>query len=324
MIGSARSIADWIAQNDDIAVCVHFRPDGDAYGTALSLCEAIRSLGKRAFPACDDPVAEKYRFMPGWSDFSAIGDMPFSPKAVLAADVSEAARLGKYAELFSASENVCVIDHHATNIGFADVCYVDPSAASAGELALDVIDALGVCLTGDMALNLYVAISTDCGNFSFENTTGRTYRYAARCVDAGVNVEEATRLLYRLRSFAKTRLLGDALTKIGLYERGRVAGVKITKQMIEAAGATSADTHSIVNYLNEIEGVRIGFICEEQDSCAKLSFRASMGANVAALAQEFGGGGHIAASGANVYNADFDSVYDKAVEAASRHARLSE
>ncbi len=322
MIGSAKSIADWIKNNDYIAVCVHFRPDGDAYGTALSLCEAIRSLGKKAFPACDDPVAEKYRFMPGWQEFSTISNMPFTPKAVLAADVSEAPRLGHLAELFNSAESKCVLDHHATNIGFAPACYVDPTAAAAGELALEVIDELGAALTPSMALNIYVAISTDCGNFSFENTKGRTYRNAARCADAGVNVEEATRLLYRLRSFAKTRLLGDALTNIELYENGRVAGVRITKQMIEAAGATSADTHSIVNYLNEIDGVYIGFICEEQDSCAKLSFRASMGANVAALAQEFGGGGHIAAAGANVYNDDFNSVYFRAVEAASRHARL--
>lgn len=321
MIGSAYDIARWMREHDDIMVCTHFRPDGDAYGTALALCEAARALGKRCFPACDDPVEQKYRFMPFSDEFVNANALPFAPSSALGADISDIARLGELARVFEACPSRAVLDHHATNAGFAQVNYIDETAASAGELALEVVDALGLALTRDMARNLFVAVSTDCGNFSFQNTSARAFRAAARCVEADLDVEEVTRKLYRTRALAKTRLLGLALANIGLYGEGVVAAVALPLSMFTEAEAVSADAHGIVNYLNEIEGVRIGFICEEQPGGVKFSFRAAGGANVAELAREFGGGGHIAASGANVNGARLADIFPVAVEAAVRHAR---
>lgn len=159
MIGSAAALARWIETHDDIAVIVHFRPDGDAYGSALALTAAIRALGKRAFPACDDPVESKYRFLLGWEDFATAETMPFQPKAALGADVSDRARMGKLADVFDACPEHAVIDHHDTNEGFGEVCYVDENAASTGEIALGVIEELGLLLTPAMAVSLYTAIS---------------------------------------------------------------------------------------------------------------------------------------------------------------------
>ena len=62
MIGSAAALARWIETHDDIAVIVHFRPDGDAYGSALALTAAIRALGKRATPrSVSSPMDAKRR-----------------------------------------------------------------------------------------------------------------------------------------------------------------------------------------------------------------------------------------------------------------------
>ena len=320
MIGSAKEIARWIESHDDIAVIVHFRPDGDAYGCALALTQAIRALGKRAFPACDDPVEPKYRFLPGWEDFQTADSIPFSPKAALGADVSEPSRMGKLSALFDACASRAVIDHHATNTGFGDACYVAEDAAAAGELVLEVIEALGLALTPDMALCVYTAVSTDSGNFSFKSTSANTYRAAAECVAAGLDVEEATRVLYRTRSLAKTRLLGSALNRIEMYEGGKVALVRITNAMYAETGATRPESHGIVNYLNEIEGVRVGILAEELDDGVKFSFRAAGGTNVAALAQVFGGGGHVAAAGANVFHTTLDEIVPQVIRAAAECA----
>ena len=313
MIGTAEKIADWILENDDIAVIVHFRPDGDAYGSALALTEAIRALGKRAFPACDDPVEQKYAFLPGSEAFCTKDTMPFTPHAALGADVSDAGRMGKLGEIFSACSSRAILDHHATNNGFEKICYVDEKAAAAGELALEVIEKLDVSLTPSMALNLYVAISTDSGNFSFQSTSPRTYLSAAKCVEAGVNVEETTRILYRTRSVAKTRLLGSALSRIELFAGGKIAAIRLTKRMFEENGATPADAHAIVNYLNEMEGVRIGILAEEQENATKFSFRAADGADVSQLAAFFGGGGHVAAAGATITGETMDSAFERVI-----------
>lgn len=321
MIGSAAALARWIEAHDDIAVIVHFRPDGDAYGSALALTAAIRALGKRAFPACDDPVEPKYQFLPGWEEFATADTLPFPPKAALGADVSTRERMGRLAEVFDACADRAVIDHHDTNDGFGDVCYVKESAASTGEIALGVLEELGLVLTPAMAVCLYTAISTDSGNFSFQSTSPDTLRAAAACLEAGVDVENVTRMLYRSRTLGKTRLIGCALSKIEMFAEGRVAAIRLTRDMFRETGTVSADAHGIVNYLNEIEGVRIGILAEEQASGTKFSLRAAGGANVAQLAQPFGGGGHVAAAGISMNGVALDAAFDQVIAAAEAYAR---
>ncbi|MBR3927881.1 MAG: DHH family phosphoesterase [Clostridia bacterium] len=321
MIGSAKEIAKFILDNDDIAVITHIRPDGDAYGTALCMTEAIRALGKRAFPACSDPVEEKYAFLPDSGDFASGDAMPFPPKAVLSVDVSDVKRMGDMENVFFACERRACLDHHATNPGFCDINFIDGKAAAAGEMALDVIKELGVALSKDMAVNAYVAISTDTGNFSFSSTTSNTYRYAAMCVDAGADVESLTRTLYRTRSIAKTRLLGYALDRIELFENGRVAAIRLNDEVFEALGATRADANSIVNYLNEIEGVRVGILADEMKEGVKFSFRAGVGADVSKIAKKFGGGGHIAAAGATAAGVTMEEIFPKVIKASCEAAR---
>lgn len=321
MIGSAAALARWIETHDDIAVIVHFRPDGDAYGSALALTAAIRALGKRAFPACDDPVEPKYRFLPGWEDFATAEALPFQPKAALGTDVSTRDRMGKLADVFDSCDDRAVLDHHDTNEGFGDVCYVNENAASTGEMALNVIEELGLVLSNAMAVSLYTAISTDSGNFSFHATSPDTLRAAAGCLEAGVDVEDVTRRLYRLRTLGKTRLIGCALSKIEMFAEGKVAAIRLTKEMFQQTGTTSADAHGIVNYLNEIDGVRIGILAEEQASGTKFSLRAAGDANVAQLAQRFGGGGHVAAAGISMNGEALDAAFDKVIAAAEVYAR---
>ncbi len=321
MIGSAKAIADFIKANDDIAVITHIRPDGDAYGTALCIAEAIRALGKRAFPVCSDKVDEKYRFLPDSGYFACANSMPFAPKAALSVDVSDAKRMGDFESVFSDCENRACLDHHATNTGFCEINYIDGKAAAAGEMALEVIRELGVSLTKDMALNAYTAISTDTGNFSFSSTTGNTYRYAAMCVDAGVDIESVTRTLYRTRSVSKTRLLGYALDRIEFYENGRVAAIRLNDEVFENLGATRADADGIVNYLNEIAGVRVGILADQIKNSVKFSFRAGVGADVAKIAGQFGGGGHIAAAGATIAGVDMEEIFPKVIGCACEAAR---
>ena len=146
-------------------------------------------------------------------------------------------------------------------------------------------------------------------------------RAAAECLEAGVDVENVTRFLYRSRTLGKTRLIGRALSKIEMFADGRVAAIRLTKDMFRETGTASPDAHGIVNYLNEIEGVFIGILAEEQDSGTKFSLRAANGANVAQLAQKFGGGGHVAAAGISINGEALDAAFDKVIAAAEAYAR---
>ena len=143
MIVNIGEIARFLRENDDFAVITHFRPDGDAYGSALAAVEMLEKMGTRAFPVCDDPVDRKYQFLSGWQRFTdAESGLPYEPKAVLGVDVSDADRMGHAKALFEACPVQGVIDHHATNAGFAEVTYLDAEAAATGEMLVKLCNEL--------------------------------------------------------------------------------------------------------------------------------------------------------------------------------------
>lgn len=52
----------------------------------------------------------------------------------------------------------------------------------------------------EMALPLYVAISTDTGCFVYSNTTPRSHRIAAQLMDCGIDVAPVNKALFRTKS----------------------------------------------------------------------------------------------------------------------------
>ena len=87
---------------------------------------------------------------------------------------------------------------------------MDAGAAASGELVAEVIDALGVPLNETLALCLYVAVSTDTGNFSFDCTTPACLDLTARCLETGLDLNELNYQLFRRRTMPRTKLLGRA------------------------------------------------------------------------------------------------------------------
>ena len=67
------------------------------------------------------------------------------------------------------------IDHHAGNRMYGAVNWFDESAAACGEMVFDLIRALGVPLTLEIATHIYLAILTDTGSFHHSNITPRTF-----------------------------------------------------------------------------------------------------------------------------------------------------
>lgn len=295
------ALAEWLKPLDDVALMGHVAPDGDATGCCLAMGHALTAMGKRAVVVLPEGVPLLYAGLPGASRVVATGNaLPFEPKAALALDVSEAPRLGEAGmRLFEGCARRAALDHHQTNPGFGDLFVLDGEAAAAGELVVDLIDALGVKLTREMAECLFVAISTDCGQFSYSNTRGKTFRAAARCAEVGIDIDRITEYLYRIRTRGRTRLLGLALSEMAISPDGRLAWSRVTADMLRRAEAIREDKEGIVNYLLEMEGVRVAVLAEERGPMStKFSLRSKAPINVATdIAAPFGGGGHDRAAG---------------------------
>ena len=292
-------LAAWLKAHDNFIVQGHINPDGDASGSCIALCLALKALGKHAFVYLPGGLAKMYGGFELSTEIYSGSDLPFRPETAFSVDVSDKKRLGSGGELFDACADKAVLDHHSTNEGFGDICFVDGEAAACGELALELIRELGVELTREMATWLYVAICTDCGRFGYSSTKPETMIAAAECLRAGIDVDMIHRELYRTRSEGKTRLLGLALQDMQLNADKTVCWCSLPRDMYARAGALPEDRDGIVNYLLEIKGVQVACLAEERgEGATKFSLRSKPPVDVGnQVCAPLGGGGHACAAG---------------------------
>lgn len=293
-------LAKWFEDKDDIVVISHISPDGDAVGSALTMKQAFDRMGKRACAVLADPVPHKYTFLPGAKDVCTPDKLPFEPKCAFAVDVSVEWRMGSALEIFEKAPFKACLDHHETNEGYGDAFHVEGDRASTGEMALELVKAMGIEPDEDIASTAFVAVATDTGNFNYKNTDVHAFNSAAECVKYGAQVEPLTKKVYRERSLACTLLLGEALMRVKTAADGKIAYTYVNNEMLEKTGAKLEDASRIANYLNEVAGAVVGVYFEQQSDNTKISWRSAGGLNVADIAKAFNGGGHDAAAGANL------------------------
>ncbi|HEY8650840.1 MAG TPA: DHHA1 domain-containing protein, partial [Chthoniobacterales bacterium] len=83
---------------------------------------------------------------------------------------------------------------------------------------------------------------------------------------------------------------------------GRVASFKLSLDMAAEIGAKPEDNEGLIDHIRAIEGVIVAVFFEElTDGKVRVSMRSkSEAADVCAICQRFGGGGHKLAAGARV------------------------
>ncbi len=287
-----------ISRARSIAVITHAAPDGDALGSALAFARGLRALGKTASAYCADPVPKLYAFSPDASLLLPPEAAPEKIDLCVMVDVADPVRTDGCGALWGRADARAVIDHHlicAPPEGAS--CWIDPSFSSCGEMVLRMLDELNAPLDKDTATLLYIAVSTDTGQFSYSSVTSGTYHAAARLAGAGVDVSNVTYMLYRRRRREKTLLTARALSSLVFGCEGRVACMALSRDDFLATGASEEDCEGIVNYGIEIEGVDAAFLARERGEDVKCGVRVKTGLDAAAICRKFGGGGHGLAAG---------------------------
>lgn len=281
-------------------VTSHVNPDGDAIGSAIGLSRVLHRLGKGATIWNRDATPEIYRTIPG-SHRIHVGETPPAgfPELFDAAIVLECPspdRTGLAEHLGAAT--VINIDHHLGNEHYGAVNWVETAAPAVGEMVFRLAQALNVVLDRDAANALYLTLVTDTGGFRFSNTTPETFEAAAALVRAGASPETVSSWLYESYPVSVMRLLGELLGTLELHDDGRVATVRITREMMERAGARPGDSEGLIDYPRSIAGVRAVALVRELDGGEhKVSLRSRGAVNVEKIARLNGGGGHHNAAG---------------------------
>lgn len=281
-----------------VAVLSHVHPEGDAIGSTLGACLALRDAGKVAGAYNADPLPPGLGSLPGAGDLKREVPIGRPYACYLVLDTSDLVRTGGLLNGRPADTLVVNVDHHAGNTRFGDVNWVEPGASSAGEMVYRLARLAGLPIGRAAATNLYAAILTDTGSFQHGNTTPEALRAAADLVACGAAVEELAAGLYGNHDPGEWHLLAEALATLSLGAGGRLAWIEVTQAALKRAGLGLEATEGFIDYVRSVGGVRIALMFKEVSPAeVRVSFRSRGSVDVARLAQQFGGGGHRNAAG---------------------------
>ena len=291
---SARGAAGYLEALDNVLLLTHVRPDGDTIGSAAALCRALRDCGQTGYllpnpeiTATYAPYAAPYWAPEGWQ-----------AEHIVSVDIADASLLPENAQSYRDRIELA-IDHHPSQTFFARNTCLEADSAACGEIVYEIIQHL-TALTADIALPLYVAVSTDCGGFQYGNTTARTHRIAAALMDV-VDVAAVNKALFRTKSRVRLAMESRMVADMKLFDHQRVVVMEIPLSLRQEMQATDADIEELSALPALVEGTDCGVTLRElRPGTVKVSVRTGPRVDACALCRILGGGGHHAASGATV------------------------
>jgi bifunctional oligoribonuclease and PAP phosphatase NrnA len=288
-------IARRIRECRRIAITSHLRPDGDSVCTSLALAMIGESLGKEMTVVNRDPTPVPFSHFP---DARRIRIGQIDPKAHDAIILLECADVSRSGQESLGDSFKINIDHHYSNFTYADINWVDAEAPAVGEMILALGERLDVTMGPEIAENLYTAIVSDTGSFQFSNTTARAFAACQKLVALGASPIRVSERLYANNSPEKILLLGHVLSTLRMSAGGAIASVTMFRKNLSDLGLKEIDTEDITTLARSIKGVEmVLFFKEMEPGVFRVSLRSKGNANAAKVAEHFGGGGHVHASG---------------------------
>lgn len=291
-----RQTAEWLMEREDFLILTHVRPDGDTIGCAAGLCLALRGRGKTAW-VLENPEATSL-FTPYLEGLTA--PEGWSPDTVVSVDIAARGLFPENARCYLERVDLA-IDHHPSQEFFARETCLEAGSAACGEIVYNIVT-LMTPLTPEIALPLYVAVSTDTGCFVYSNTTARTHRIAAALMDCGIDAAPVNKALFRTKS--RTRLAMEAWMAewAEYYDHDRVVVMQIPLSLCLDYKATEADVEELSSLAALVEGTDCGVTLRElKDGRVKISLRTGPRVNATEVCALLGGGGHAAAAGATLH-----------------------
>src|ERR1700682_27866 len=290
-----------IATRKRFVISSHSRPDGDSIGSQLAMAFALRALGKEVRVVNSDAAPGPLRAFPGVAEIEIAARVDGAFDAAIIMECGDLTRTGVAGlEQFF----VINIDHHPGNTGYGRVNWFDSTAAACGEMVHELIGALGVPLSVEMATHIYVAILTDTGSFHYSSISPRTFEICREALVAGVEPVLVARHVYDSNNIGRLRLFGTVLSAMQLDTTGRIAMVYLDHEMARAAGGTYDDTEGLINLPLTVKEIQaVVFFKQIEGEQYRVSLRSKGDIDIGAVAKEFGGGGHKNAAGCTVNGA---------------------
>ena len=299
-MNTLKEIAEVLKGKQNILIFPHVNMDGDALGSASGLCKGLRNAGKNAYVLISEDIPHNLDYL---EKSCCINDDSLMENVDIAimVDCNGDDRIKGREQAFDRGVIKICVDHHESSSSHQeyDYFYCEPDSAATGELIYLLLCDMGIEPDLDIAECLYTAITTDTGNFQFSNTSKRSHEITSKFFDIeGFDPRNISTLLYHRRTFDEFKLENYVMNNLHFYVDGKVAVGSVTQGLLWTHGCTMDQADSIIQRIMLLEDVEIGILIKENENgFFKASLRSKDYANVAKVAEKFGGGGHAKAAG---------------------------
>lgn len=294
---SIKLFKEQILNAKKIAIIGHYEPDADSLASAISIKRTILSnaeiFGEKQIdiyiePAVIDPIYEPIIIGEGF--LTEADDTVYD--IVISVDCATLERMGKFAEVFERAKNTVVIDHHESNNGFAQNCFIYKGSSTC-EIVYVLFKALNIELSLDVLKLIYAGIITDTVNLTQGTVKVTSYKIVAEIAERVNDIEALNTIkdhFLKNKTITNLRLLERALHSMQFYINDKLAIMKLTKDDLK--DTQNGDTLGIVNHAINLKGVYIAILfIKQEDGSYYASLRGKNGIDVSKIASHFGGGG---------------------------------
>ena len=293
-----KQIVKKIKAAGDILITSHIMPDGDNIGSVCALTGALRFCGYKVDCALFDAVPEILLFLPGSAEIKRLSDIDKKYDLLIVLDSSSVERTGVQ-DLSKYSNFVINIDHHVCNDNFGNINLVHTNYSSTTQIVFELIKKARLKLNQDIATCLYCGLMTDTVGFQTSNTDENVFKMAAALVKFGASPNYISREMFQNKSMKNIIMIGKTLSALNFIDNGLICWGKVDQKTIKEVGALPTDCFGIVNQMVSIKGVEVAILFNERaDGKTVIDFRSKSFIDVNKIANAFGGGGHLRASGA--------------------------
>ena len=297
-----QNVLSFIDKHSSFILTTHEPPDADGIGAQMVLISILKKMGKEFRIINAAPMPKNLLFMDNlntveiWDEVKDSASVANS--ALMVIDTSDEYHIGSMRETIKMVKETFIFDHHDPRPKTRLTGFVDPTAASTSELAVELACSMGVELDSHTANAAYAGIAYDSGFFAYPKTSIRTFRAAIKTIDWGAQPNNVYRQLMENASSAAILLQKQALSNLEFYGGRKIAVITLSMEDMEMAGAEYEDAENIVNIPLKAKEVEVSMLLKEKEKGEiRCSLRSKGKVNVSKIAQEFGGGGHISAAG---------------------------
>jgi phosphoesterase RecJ-like protein len=320
------SVLSFIDRHQSIVLTTHDHLDADGLGSELVMASILENAGKEYKIINSSPVPEKLKFIVKGSKVEKYDNEKhkdfLEKSAMMILDTSDLQYLGSIKETLKTVKEIFIFDHHEPNPNSTVSGFIDSTAASTAEIAIELACHLNIELNVNVAAAAYAGIVYDSGFFAYPKTNIRTFKAAIKALEWGAVPNYTYRHLMENSSYTSMLLQKQALLNLEFYAEKKIAVIILRKEDYDVTGAAYDEKENIANIPLATKEVEVSVLIKENpEGNIRCSLRSKGLVNVSIIAQGFNGGGHFNAAGFRS-SLDTDEVLEKVLKAVEAHLNL--